>query len=60
MLGKLVSRLLGKSLGISMPNILQKWESFPRPLSPKHPLKIDNIGPLIALTMAAIRTHPLA
>ena len=28
-----------------MPNILRKWESFPRPLSPKHPLRTDSIGP---------------
>ena len=45
MLGNLVSRLLGKPLGISIPNILQRWESFPIPLSPKHPLRTDNIGP---------------
>ena len=44
-LDNLVSRLLGKPLGISIPNILRRWESFPRPLSPKHPLRTDNIGP---------------
>ena len=29
------------------------------PLSPKHPLRIDNIGPLIALTMVVIMISPL-
>ena len=28
-----------------MPSILRKWESFPKPLSTKHPLRTDNIGP---------------
>ena len=28
---------------------LLHWEPFPKPLTPKHPLTINNIGPLIAL-----------
>ena len=38
---------------------LLKWESFPRPLSPKNPLIIDNIGPLIALIDRVIIIIPL-
>ena len=28
---------------------LLQWKPFPKPLTPKHPLKINDIGPLIAL-----------
>ena len=38
---------------------LQKWESFPKPLSPKNPLTINNIGPLIALIEKVIIVIPL-
>ena len=36
-----------------------KWESFLRPLSPKNPLTIDNIGPFIALIDRVIIIIPL-
>ena len=36
-----------------------KWEPFPKPLSPKHPLTINDIRPPIALTMEVIITSPL-
>ena len=42
-----------------MSNILLKWESFPRPLSPKNPLTIDSIGLLIALNDSVIIIIPL-
>ena len=37
-----------------------KWESFPKPLPPKNPPKINNIGPPVALTLKAIINPPLA
>ena len=38
---------------------LLKWEPFPKPLSPKHPSTINDIGPPIALTLKAIIIPPL-
>ena len=58
-------RMLGNFLGTSLPGICAwvgtKFQSHKLSflLSPKHPLKIDNIGPLIALTMAVIMIPPL-
>ena len=37
-----------------------KWESFPKPLPPKNPPKINNIGPPVALTLKAIINPLLA
>ena len=36
-----------------------KWEPFPKPLSPKSPLTINNIGPLIVLIEKVIIIIPL-
>ena len=36
-----------------------KWEPFPKPLSPKSPLTINNIGPFIALIEKVIIIIPL-
>ena len=36
-----------------------KWEPFPKPLPPKHPPMINDIGPPIALTLKAIIIPPL-
>ena len=38
---------------------LLKWEPFLKPLSPKNPLTINNIGPLIALIEKVIIIIPL-
>ena len=38
---------------------LLKWEPFPKPLPPKHPPTINNIGPPITLTLKAIIIPPL-
>ena len=58
-------RTLGSFFKMSLPGICAwvgtKFQSHKLSflLSPKHPLKIDNIGPLIALTMAVIMIPPL-
>ena len=38
---------------------LLKWEPFPKSLSPKSPLSVNNIGPLIALIVKVIIIIPL-
>ena len=37
---------------------LLQWEPFPKPLTPKHPLKINDIGPLIALASLKVMIIP--
>ena len=36
-----------------------KWEPFSKPLSPKRPLTINDIGPLIALVLKVMIILPL-
>ena len=38
---------------------LLRWEPFPKPLIPKHPLKFINIGPLFALVKKIMMIPPL-
>ena len=58
-------RMLSSFLGTSLPSICAwvgaKFQSHNHnfPLSPKRPPRADNIGPLIALTMAVIMIPPL-
>ena len=56
---KVIARLYCPLIAQQCRAYLLKWEPFPKPLPPKHPPTINNIGPPITLTLKAIIIPPL-